>query len=105
MLGTGRRRRPLTEHSPQIDPGRVIPFRHAALLGATTNPDGPWTTRRPEICRQASAIGPDDSGYSSGIEPASSHAPSTPSQRPHRKPTSFVNSYAVLVDVPAADWM
>jgi hypothetical protein len=58
------------------------------MLGAAINPDGPWTTRKPEICRQASAIGPDDSGYSFGIEPASSHAPSTPSQRPHRSPAA-----------------
>jgi hypothetical protein len=58
------------------------------MLGATTNPDGPWTTRKPEICRQAWAIGPDDSGYSSAIEPASSHAPSMRSQRPHRSPAA-----------------
>jgi hypothetical protein len=61
-----------------------VDTRYVHMLSAATNPDGAWTTRKPEICRQASAIGPDDSGYSSGIEPASSHVPSTPSQRPHR---------------------
>ena len=86
----------LSRYSPTTETWLRVgsfPTREAAIQAASGQQDGAstsrrptgnarrhhqpgwaWTTRKPEICRQASAIGPDDSDYSSGIEPASFHA-------------------------------